>query len=704
MLHAPMRGLPAVLTVIVGIILGAVALVGSSSAALLVGLAVVLVGAGLSGTYAAWQKRQQHDHLEKRLRALRESEDRYRCLVEQSPDPIVVHQEGKIVYISPAGLDMIGAEAASDVVGRSIMTFVHDDYKDQVRQRIQQLYASAQHADLIEEKLIRLDGTPIDVEATGMPVTYDGAPAVQVMLRDITERKRAERALQESEDKFSRAFRAAPVAISISTLDDGRFMDVNTRFAELLGYDDPQEIIGQTSEDIGMWVESGDRERMLKIVREQNLRAHHWEGHVRTRQGEVRDVIVSVEVAEFDGAPCLLGMLVDVTERKRAEQRVDALRTFYENALDALPIQVAVLDPHGRFLYLNPAAMPDPDLRAQLFGKTSEAIPELCDFDPAPYRARHNWLMTVARDKEVKTLEETLTTRTGETRHMLRVARPVLDEQGEVLYLVGYGMDVTERTEYEHHLKEAKEQAEDLARLKSAFLANMSHEIRTPLTGIIGFASVLDDEVSEEHREIVTLIRHSGERLMETLNSVLDLARLEAGALDIEPTLLNLIEEVTETARLFQSMSDEKDLPLRIETPRQPVHALLDRAALHRVLSNLLSNAIKFTESGHVALTLTVEDDDAVITVEDTGIGISDDFMPHLFDEFKQESTGLARSHTGSGLGLAITRRLVEQMGGAIEVESTKGEGTCFILRFSRAIPDAASPSNGQVATSTAHP
>jgi len=293
-----------------------------------------------------------------------------------------------------------------------------------------------------------------------------------------------------------------------------------------------------------------------------------------------------------------------------------------------------------------------------------------------------------------------ITTRNDTTHHVLRVARPVLDEQGEVVYLVGYGMDVTERANYEQHLKEAKEQAEHLAQLKSAFLANMSHEIRTPLTGIIGFADVLDEEVSDEHREIVALIRDSGERLMETLNSVLDLARLEAGALDIEPVLLNLNQEIEETVRLFRSMAEEKNLDIRVEIPDETIYAHLDRTGLHRVLNNLLSNAIKFTEQGHIALTLTPDGEWADIEIEDTGIGIGEHFLPHLFDEFKQESTGPARSHTGSGLGLAITRRLIDQMHSTIDVTSTKGEGTRFTVRVPRVVPEAPASEGGSVAAS----
>ncbi len=484
------------------------------------------------------------------------------------------------------------------------------------------------------------------------------------------------------EETFARTFRAVPMAISISQLSDGRFVDVNDHFLALLGYEDRNAVIGRTAAELDLWVQPGNRARVLALLAENDGIAHRYEAQVYTTDGQVRDVIVSIVVMEVDGEACVLSTLLDVTELREAEAGLGVLKAFYENTLRDLPIQVAVLDDEARFIYLNPAAMPDEEMRLWMVGKTSVDFAQARGLDPIPYQKRHTWLLEVIAQKKIGQLEETLTTQAGEERHLLRVATPVLDDDGKVLYVVGYGIDITERKAFEHQLLEAKSAAEDMARLKSSFVANMSHEVRTPLTAILGFATVLSEELEGEQRELVEIIKQSGERLLETLNSVLDLARLESEALGLDPRALNLGDELLAAARLFGPMAEKKGLALELEVPDEAVRAQLDRALLHRVVSNLLSNAIKFTEEGEVRLVLVSLGNEVQIQVKDTGIGIDESFQPHLFEEFKQESTGLARTHTGSGLGLAITRRLVEQMHGRIEVHSVKGEGATFTVTF----------------------
>ncbi|NNF57380.1 MAG: PAS domain-containing protein [Rhodothermaceae bacterium] len=281
--------------------------------------------------------------------------------------------------------------------------------------------------------------------------------------------------------------------------------------------------------------------------------------------------------------------------------------------------------------------------------------------------------------------------------------------------LYGICLDVTAEAERTHALLEAKEQAErsqkqaeharaeseqarlaaeraraeaeEMAQLKSAFLANMSHEIRTPLTAIIGFAQVLGEEVSPAQRDLVAPIEQSGKRLLATLNSVLDLARLKSEGVQLHVEPVDVAEEAHDLVMLLQPMAQEKGLALMVHAPVQGLVALADRSALHRVLTNLLSNAIKFTDTGRVMLSVKAEETHIRIRVRDTGRGISAEFLPQLFEEFRQESTGTTRSHEGSGLGLAITRGLVELMGGTITVQSAVGEGTLFSVHLPRPNP-----------------
>jgi signal transduction histidine kinase len=233
----------------------------------------------------------------------------------------------------------------------------------------------------------------------------------------------------------------------------------------------------------------------------------------------------------------------------------------------------------------------------------------------------------------------------------------------------------------------ARAQAEEMARLKSAFLANMSHEIRTPLTAIIGYAQVLGEEVDEDQRGLVRPIEHGGRRLLDTLNSVLDLARLQAGRFDLRMEAVDLAEEAHALGDLLRPLAHAQGLGLVVHAPPSGLVAYADRSALQRVLTNLVSNAVKFTDAGRITLSAEADDEHVHIKVRDTGRGIGPAFLPKLFEEFRQESDGLTRSHEGSGLGLAITRHLVQLMDGAIAVESELGKGSVFIVTLAR-LPD----------------
>lgn len=255
---------------------------------------------------------------------------------------------------------------------------------------------------------------------------------------------------------------------------------------------------------------------------------------------------------------------------------------------------------------------------------------------------------------------------------------PVFDEYGQLGGVIRISADLTEREEVQRKLVEAKEHAETMMRLKTAVLTNMSHEIRTPLSAIIGFTEVLQEHETGEAREYAALISGAAERLMVTLNSVLDLAQLESQSLALKPSRLDLTETTRETCHLFQNQATTKGLSLTLDVPDEPVVAFLDYGATVRILNNLLSNAIKFTNQGEIVVRVANCGTEVLLEVVDTGIGMHASFMPRLFEDFEQESNGLSRRYGGNGLGLPITKRLVELMGGRIEVESKQGVGTVF--------------------------
>jgi signal transduction histidine kinase len=236
-----------------------------------------------------------------------------------------------------------------------------------------------------------------------------------------------------------------------------------------------------------------------------------------------------------------------------------------------------------------------------------------------------------------------------------------------------------------------KDAAEAANRAKSAFLADMSHEIRTPLTAIIGFAQVLGEEAEPQDREYARLIEQSGLRLMESINSVLDYARMEAGRVPLSLQPLCVAGQVEEALQTLAPLAKGKGLSLTLDVApgAEQAHAALDSGGFGRVLNNIVGNAIKFTSEGGVRVAVRTQREQVRISVEDTGPGIGEAFLPRLFGEFQQESAGEERTHRGSGLGLAITRRLVQAMGGTIGVDSVVGKGTVFTVTFPTVAPPA---------------
>ena len=257
---------------------------------------------------------------------------------------------------------------------------------------------------------------------------------------------------------------------------------------------------------------------------------------------------------------------------------------------------------------------------------------------------------------------------------------PVLGSRGEVLRLIGVAEDVTERLEFQQRLEQARDRAEEANRLKNSILANMSHEIRTPMTSILGFSEILVRRLEDPGlRQNALTIQRGGKRLLFLLDNLIDLAKLEVNRLDLRPTQHPARDSVRAVVGLYAEQIEQKGLVLVLDDAlEQTVYA--DPRREQQILAAVLDNAVRFTRQGsiHIRLSATVREQSryVCVAIEDTGVGISAEFLPHIFEDFRQESEGMSRTYEGSGLGLSLARRLLDQMDGIIEIESTKGQGT----------------------------
>ncbi len=524
---------------------------------------------------------------------------------------------------------------------------------------------------------LAVGGTPRYYEARLVPAEHE--EDVLAIVRDITERRRAEKRLRQAEQRYHDLFEEAPVMYVITENRDGVpfVADCNERFLDTLDYR-REEVVGRPLADFyspascADLLAGGGYERALAG----SFAAE--ERQLLTRDGQAKDTLLRA-VPEVDAQGRVTGtraMYVNITERKRAEQALreseQRWRSLVENHPE--PIMITI---HAEVVYLNEAG-------ARIFGAASaEELygRSVFEFVTSAFTAEvRRRARQLEQRRPTRPMEFEIVGLDGEKRYVESSSVPVLYNGQPAAQTMM--RETTERRRYERALIEAKEHAVEMSRLKSTFLANMSHEIRTPLTSIIGFADILAEEATEENREFAHLIRQSGQRLMQTLNSVLDLAQLEGGTLRLSAERFDVVTLAQQVLDLFKVQALQRSLDLRLAVSEAPILVHLDAGALSRVLTNLVSNAMKFTAQGYVEVGIAQRAEGLEIRVEDTGIGISPEFLPRMFTEFYQESSGLTRGYEGSGLGLAITRRLVEMMGGVIDVASEKGRGAVFTVRL----------------------
>ncbi|MEO8232366.1 MAG: PAS domain-containing sensor histidine kinase, partial [Ignavibacteriota bacterium] len=252
-----------------------------------------------------------------------------------------------------------------------------------------------------------------------------------------------------------------------------------------------------------------------------------------------------------------------------------------------------------------------------------------------------------------------------------------LIKHGDEETLLAIIRDNTERKKLELDLILAKDKAEEMDKLKTTFLANMSHELNTPMSGIIGFSELLLSEMdNKNHREMVKIIHKSGKRLNETLNSILDLSKLQSQKLDLRFSNIELITMIQECKYVFSDTMNKKGLKFRVTSDQEKVFIKTDQNILHKILCNTVDNAVKYTNEGEISINISETTDNVKIKVSDTGIGIPKENLDQIFEPFRQGSEGLNRKFEGMGLGLTISKKYLEILGGKLNIQSEPGVGT----------------------------
>ncbi|MEG4484803.1 PAS domain S-box protein [Microcoleus sp. D2_18a_B4] len=654
------------------------------------------------------------EQLQHSFTSLSESENRVQQFFNAVPLGIfIVEPNGQPHYINPAGEQLLSqgiVPADSESLRQSYRVYLAGTQEIYPAERDPILNALQGKSVTVDDIEICSTDKTVPLQVWGTPI-YDAQGNIiygMCAFQDITERKLAEKLLKEYNDnlavqvaertaelakakeKFSKAFRLSPNAITLTRISDGRHIEANESFCRMMGYSH-EEIIGKTAVELNFWASLGERDRMIQMLKNKTA-IHNYELRFRNKNGTERTALLSIETIDIDGEACFLSISSDITERQKAETALreaeEKYRNIYENALNGI-FQTAI---DGKYISANPAL-------ASIYGYDSPA--ELIAAQPN----FHNQLYVKPNRREefaalmneygiLSNFESEIYRKDGSIIWISENCRTACDEAGNLLYYEGFIKDITDNKQAEIKLQQAKEAAEAANKAKSTFLANMSHELRSPLNAVIGFAQVMirSKTLSPENQEDVAIILRSGEHLLALINQVLDLSKIEAGRTTINEKSFNLYQLIDDLEDMFALKAEQKGLQLIFERDAEVPHYICtDEVKLRQVLINLLNNAIKFTSEGGVSMqvkggkrNIHKNSTDQLpgrywlhFEVQDTGAGIAAEEVHQLFEAFVQTKTG-KDSQEGTGLGLAISRQFVQLMGGEITVSSELGKGAVF--------------------------
>ncbi|MFB6272211.1 MAG: PAS domain S-box protein [Salinibacter sp.] len=600
-----------------------------------------------------------------------------------------------LVYANQAFAEMFGYESPEEVLQVDPSRLYADPEE---RERRRQTAQEEDSFDAHEVEFRRRDGTTFTGLLSGTVVRdeegevkyYDGAIA------DITERKEKERELREVKTFNQKLVEHAPVGLF--RLDEElRIVYENPRAQEIVGLPKDEEesrAIGADIREIPSIVEAGVAEEFARLQDGEEISLSFEFHSIYGREAFIRGRAVPLSPGgQFEGA---VVMVEDVSEEREAKQALREERDRFEMLFQNLPTPVVYGTRQGE----TPVVLDVNDAFEETFGYDAETIRgENLHRFIVPEEERQEAKEITLESMKERRIRREVRRRTTEGLRDFQLQLAI--EESEEGQTEGYAIytDITERKRREEALQEAKEEAEAANRSKSAFLANMSHEIRTPLTSILGFAEAIGTEVESLEGRLESpdldalnrfagLIQKSGHHLLETLDAVLNLSKLEAEEMNLSMEPVDLVAEAEEVVEQFGPQADEAAIDLQIEGPDGPIWGRADEGGLRIVLRNLVSNAVKYTEAGgRVWVRVRETDGPAVLEVEDTGIGMDPEQVSDLFGAFKQASEGRGREYEGTGLGLAVIKEAIHQMGGTIEVETEKGEGTRFTVSLPSASP-----------------
>ncbi len=610
--------------------------------------------------------------------AIRESEIRWKSVFENSIDAISLFHENKLLCANPAFVKLLGFEIEESIIGSEVLRFIAPGEHSKV---VSEMIKRKNDSGCISSyftRAIKSSGEEFEIEVNASTYWIGDKQYSINIIRDITKSKQMERNLIHLQTHYQKLIENAADGIALVNLT-GNFLYISPSSLKMFGYREsdfgsltPDELTHPEDlpEVLGVLQQLIADPKLKPVVQ---YRFHHCDGSWKWIESTFTNMLAEPTVQ------AIVINFRDINERKLYELELRRLST----AVEQNPASIMITDPDGKIQYVNKAF-------EKTTGYSREEVidkkPNIMKSDSTPPEKYRELWDTILSGQTWQ--GELLNKRKNNEFYWEEVAiSPVMDKNNKILNFVGVKIDIEEKKRTTFELLAAKEKSEEMNRLKSSFLANMSHELRTPMIGILGYSEILEDsDLNDDYKHYAAIIKKSGKRLLETLNLILDLSRIEAGKLEVNLSLVDVWITIKEICQLFEGVVEKKGLSLQLQASDENVNAVLDLTMLRHIINNLLNNAVKFTDAGSITVSMRVEaaseNPQIVIEVSDTGIGISEENQRIIWDEFRQVSEGMGRSFEGTGLGLTITKRFVEKLRGSIRVESRLGMGSTFTVRL----------------------
>ena len=631
----------------------------------------VNVGDVVLGGYGIYRDITERKRSEK---ALMESEELYRNLIEKTPDGIYKStHEGKFIEVNPAMVKMFGYDNKEDLLSIDIKNQMYSDPHDRESPGM-----AKNGNEMAVCRLKKRDGSEIWVENHRRFIMDNRGEVLfhEGIMRDISRRKQVEKELLESEEKFRSLAEYSPNMIFINIMN--KVVYANHLCETMMGYS-KEEFYSPDFQFYDLFapesIELGKKAYSCHLIGKENPPCEYA---LLTKDGEKLYIELNTKLINFSGRTAILGVATDITERKHAEEILfeseERLRSLYEN----MSIGLYRITPERKILFANPAFIHI--LGFSSFEELDQWNTEQKVFEPHYFHGAFK--QQIENDGFIKGLESKHRRHDGSVIYIRESAKAVRDNNRMIKYYEGTVDDVTDRKMAELQIAKQTEELKEVNATKDKFFSLIAHDLKNPFNTILGFTDILITDFKafnkDEILKYLSIINDSSKQAYSLLENLLLWARTQTGTIYFQPEVFDLRSDILNVTGLVENQAANKDIRILTDITDHCI-VLADKNMINTILRNLLTNAIKFTpKNGSILVSVNNMNYQVEISVKDTGVGISRENMNNIFEIDRKTSTRGTENETGSGLGLILCKEFVEKHGGKIWVESEPEKGSAF--------------------------